>query len=94
MAGGRGRLGLVGQFQGLADRSRAADDETFEMGVVEDDGVGLNVLALPVVGALLTATLLGVYSIVAGLTALTLGWRLRGLRSDRAGAGRTVSAGT
>ena len=56
--------------------------------------VGLIVLALPVVGALLTATLLGVYSIVAGLTALTLGWRLRGLRSDRAGAGRTVSAGT
>ena len=57
--------------------------------------VGLVVLALPIVGALLTVTLLAVYSIVAGLTALTLGWRLRGLRSDRTGStGRTVSAGT
>jgi uncharacterized membrane protein HdeD (DUF308 family) len=57
--------------------------------------VGLVVLALPIIGALLTVTLLAVYSIVAGLTALTLGWRLRGLRSDRAGStGRTVSAGT
>ena len=45
--------------------------------------VGLVVLALPIVGALLTVTLLAVYSIVAGLTALTLGWRLRGLRSYR-----------
>jgi uncharacterized membrane protein HdeD (DUF308 family) len=57
--------------------------------------VGLVVLALPVIGALLTVTLLAVYAIVAGLTALTLGWRLRGFRSDRTGStGRTVSAGT
>jgi uncharacterized membrane protein HdeD (DUF308 family) len=57
--------------------------------------IGLVILALPVIGALLTATLLAVYAIVAGVTALTLGWRLRGLRSDRTGStGRTVSAGT
>jgi uncharacterized membrane protein HdeD (DUF308 family) len=57
--------------------------------------IGLVILALPVIGALLTATLLAVYAIVAGVTALTLGWRLRGLRSDRTGSpGRTVSAGS
>jgi uncharacterized membrane protein HdeD (DUF308 family) len=57
--------------------------------------IGLVILALPVIGALLTATLLAIYAIVAGVTALTLGWRLRGLRSDRTGStGRTVSAGT
>jgi len=57
--------------------------------------VGVVILALPIVGALLTVTLLAVYSIVAGLTALTLGWRLRGMRSDRTGStGRTVSAGS
>lgn len=57
--------------------------------------IGLVILALPVVGAFLTVTLLAVYAIVAGVTALTLGWRLRGLRSDRTGStGRTVSAGT
>lgn len=56
--------------------------------------IGLVILALPVVGAFLTVTLLAVYAIVAGVTALTLGWRLRGLRSDRTGStGRTVSAG-
>jgi uncharacterized membrane protein HdeD (DUF308 family) len=57
--------------------------------------VGLIVLALPIVGALLTATLLAVYAIVAGLTALTLGWRLRGLRSHPSGStGQRASAGT
>lgn len=57
--------------------------------------IGLVILALPVVGAILTATLLAVYAFLAGVTALTLGWRLRGLRSDRTGStGRTVSAGT
>jgi uncharacterized membrane protein HdeD (DUF308 family) len=57
--------------------------------------VGLVVLALPIVGALITVTLLAVYSIVAGVTALALGWRLRGLRSDRTGStGQAVSAGT
>ena len=57
--------------------------------------IGLVILALPIVGALLTATLLAVYAIVAGVTALTLGWRLRGLRSGPTGStGRTVSAGT
>jgi uncharacterized membrane protein HdeD (DUF308 family) len=56
--------------------------------------VGVIVLALPIVGALLTVTLLAVYAILAGLTALALGWRLRGLRSDRTGSpSRTASAG-
>jgi uncharacterized membrane protein HdeD (DUF308 family) len=52
------------------------------------------VLAMPVIGLILTATLLAVYAIVAGFTALTLGWRLRSLRSTPSGsAGRTASAG-
>jgi uncharacterized membrane protein HdeD (DUF308 family) len=56
--------------------------------------VGLIVLALPIVGAVLTVSLLAVYSIVAGLTAVTLGWRLRGFRSGRSGSpSRTASAG-
>jgi uncharacterized membrane protein HdeD (DUF308 family) len=56
--------------------------------------IGLVILAIPIVGALLTVTLLAIYAIVAGVTALTLGWRLRGLGADRTGsAGRTASAG-
>jgi uncharacterized membrane protein HdeD (DUF308 family) len=56
--------------------------------------VGVIVLAMPIVGVILTVALLAVYSIVAGLGALTLGWRLRGLRSERTGStGRTASAG-
>jgi uncharacterized membrane protein HdeD (DUF308 family) len=56
--------------------------------------IGLIVLAMPVIGAILTATLLAVYAIVAGVTALTLGWRLRSLRASRSGpTGRTASAG-
>jgi uncharacterized membrane protein HdeD (DUF308 family) len=56
--------------------------------------IGLIVLAMPVIGAILTVTLLAVYAIVAGFTALTLGWRLRGFRSSQSGpSGRTASAG-
>ncbi|MEA2549691.1 MAG: hypothetical protein QOE42_2289 [Chloroflexota bacterium] len=56
--------------------------------------IGVIVLAMPVIGLILTATLLAVYAIVAGFTALTLGWRLRSLRSTPSGsAGRTASAG-
>ena len=57
--------------------------------------IGVVILAIPIFGALLTVTLLAIYAIVAGVTALTLGWRLRGLRSDRTGStGQTASART
>jgi uncharacterized membrane protein HdeD (DUF308 family) len=42
---------------------------------------GLIILAMPVVGIILTVTLLAVWAILGGLAALSLGWRLRRLAS-------------
>jgi uncharacterized membrane protein HdeD (DUF308 family) len=55
--------------------------------------VGLIIVAMPIVGAVLTASFLAVAAILAGLTALTFAWRLRGLRTRMTGSpGRTESA--
>ena len=43
--------------------------------------VGLIVLAMPLVGAILTVTLLAVWAFLGGIAALSLGWRLRRLAS-------------
>ena len=39
--------------------------------------VGVIILAMPVIGALLTAALFATWSILGGIAALVLGWRLR-----------------
>ena len=49
--------------------------------------VGLIILAMPVVGALLTAALFATWAIIGGVAALALGWRLRQF------SGRMSSAG-
>ena len=55
--------------------------------------VGAIIVAMPIVGAILTASFLAVAAILAGLTALTFGWRLRGIRTRTTGStGRTASA--
>jgi len=46
---------------------------------------GLIVLAMPALGALLTATLVGIWAILGGAAALSLGWRLRRLSGLGAG---------
>jgi uncharacterized membrane protein HdeD (DUF308 family) len=47
--------------------------------------VGVIVLMMPIVGALLTVTLVAVWAIVGGVAALSLGWRLRRLAGDAGG---------
>jgi uncharacterized membrane protein HdeD (DUF308 family) len=56
--------------------------------------VGLIVLAMPIVGALLTVTLMAVWAILAGIAALSLGLRLRRLAGGTGGrpAGRTAGS--
>lgn len=54
--------------------------------------VGLIVLAMPIVGIVLTVALVAVWSIIAGVTALMLGWRLRKLRTGSVGRGSATSA--
>jgi len=53
--------------------------------------VGVIVLALPVVGAVLTVALVATWSIIAGITAVALGFRLRQFRSRVTGAGQTAA---
>jgi uncharacterized membrane protein HdeD (DUF308 family) len=49
--------------------------------------VGLIILAMPIVGALLSAALFAIWAILSGIAALALGWRLRQF------GGRTTAAG-
>jgi uncharacterized membrane protein HdeD (DUF308 family) len=51
--------------------------------------VGAIILAMPIVGAILTAALFATWAILSGIAALALGWRLRqfGGRMTAAGAG-------
>ena len=53
--------------------------------------VGVIVLALPVVGAVLTVALVATWSIIGGIAAVALGLRLRGFRSRVTGAGQTAA---
>jgi len=50
--------------------------------------VGVIILAMPIVGAILTAALFATWAILSGIAALALGWRLRqfGGRMSAAGA--------
>ena len=54
---------------------------------------GLIVLAMPALGALLTATLVGIWAILGGAAALSLGWRLRRLLGMGAGQPMRGTAG-
>ena len=49
--------------------------------------VGLIVVALPVVGAILTVSFLAVAALFGGAAAIALGWRLRGLGTGAMGRG-------
>ena len=49
--------------------------------------VGLIILAMPIVGAILTAALFATWAILSGIAALALGWRLRQF------SGRATAAG-
>jgi uncharacterized membrane protein HdeD (DUF308 family) len=53
--------------------------------------VGVIVLALPVVGAVLTVALVATWSIIGGIAAVALGLRLRQFRSRLTGAGQTAA---
>jgi uncharacterized membrane protein HdeD (DUF308 family) len=53
--------------------------------------VGVIILALPVVGAVLTVALVATWSIIAGITAVALGFRLRQFRSRVTGTGQTTA---
>lgn len=53
--------------------------------------VGVIILAMPFFGAILTVSFLAVSAIFAGLTALSVGWRLRGLGRSTDQGGRTTS---
>lgn len=55
------------------------------IGIVQT-AVGLVVLFMPVIGAVLTVTLIAVWSIVGGIAALSLGWRLRRVADRGSGA--------
>jgi uncharacterized membrane protein HdeD (DUF308 family) len=55
--------------------------------------VGAIVLFMPVVGAILTVTLIAVWSIIGGITALALGFRLRQFRESSTRPDRTATAG-
>lgn len=50
--------------------------------------VGVIILAMPIVGALLSAALFAIWALLSGIAALALGWRLRqfGSRMSPAGA--------
>jgi uncharacterized membrane protein HdeD (DUF308 family) len=50
--------------------------------------IGVLIVAMPVLGAILGVAFLAVSSIFAGITAITLGWRLRGLAARRGPTGR------
>ncbi|HET9613698.1 MAG TPA: DUF308 domain-containing protein [Candidatus Limnocylindrales bacterium] len=56
--------------------------------------VGVIVLAMPIVGALLTVTLMAVWAIVGGIAALSLGWRLRRLAAGPGGRAPGRAAGS
>jgi uncharacterized membrane protein HdeD (DUF308 family) len=49
--------------------------------------VGVIILAMPIVGALLTAALFAVWAILGGIAAVALGWRLRQFHGRIASAG-------
>ena len=51
--------------------------------------VGLIVLFMPVIGMVLTVALVATWSIIAGIAALTLGFRLRQFREGATGSGRS-----
>jgi uncharacterized membrane protein HdeD (DUF308 family) len=55
--------------------------------------LGLIVLVMPIVGAILTVALLATWSIIGGVTALVLGFRLRQFHQGTAGTGRAAPAG-
>jgi uncharacterized membrane protein HdeD (DUF308 family) len=55
--------------------------------------VGAIVLFMPVIGAVLTVALIATWSIIAGVTALLLGFRLRQFRERSTGSDRTAMAG-
>ena len=55
--------------------------------------VGVIVLAMPIIGAILTVALVATWSIIAGIAALLLGFRLRQFAAGRAGPNRTAAAG-
>lgn len=48
---------------------------------------GVVILVMPIVGAILTVTLMAVWAFLGGLAALSLGWRLRRLEGGRRMAG-------
>lgn len=55
--------------------------------------VGAIVLFMPVIGAALTVALVATWSIIAGVTALLLGFRLRQFRAGPTGSDRAAMAG-
>ena len=48
--------------------------------------VGLIILAMPIVGAILSAAVFALWAILSGAAALFLGWRLRQFSGGRAAA--------
>lgn len=55
--------------------------------------VGAIVLGMPIIGAILTVALLATWSIIGGVAALLLGFRLRQFSTGRAGTNQTAAAG-
>src|SRR2546425_1107274 len=53
---------------------------------------GLIILAMPIIGAILTVTILAVWSFLGGLAAISLGLRLRGLAGGDRRASRPAGA--
>jgi uncharacterized membrane protein HdeD (DUF308 family) len=55
--------------------------------------LGVIILAMPIVGVVFTVALLATWSIVGGVAALLLGYRLRQFSVGRTGTNRTAAAG-
>ena len=71
-------------FQGVMEiyaawriRREVSGEWLFALGGIARVAVGLIVLAMPVVGAILTVALIATFSIIGGITALLVGLRLR-----------------
>ena len=47
--------------------------------------IGAIILVMPLLGAVITVAFVATWSIIMGVTAIALGWRLRQFRDDRAG---------
>jgi uncharacterized membrane protein HdeD (DUF308 family) len=86
-------VGVMEIYAAWRIRKEVSGEWVLALGGIVRLAVGAIVLAMPIVGAVLTVTLIAIWSIVGGLTALFLGFRLRRFSQGATDTGRTATAG-